>query len=326
MIGSYPTPVESLVALSRRGSDLWVKRDDLSHTRYGGNKVRKLEHILVEARRRGAKRIVTIGAAGSHHVLATAVHGIAAGFEVAAVLSPQVWSAHAADNLRAGLGAGLQAFAAPSMAAVPWALANVLRRKDFFVPPGGSNAVGSVGYADAVEELKNQVAAGEMPLPDVIVAALGSGGTVAGILAGAVVGALPCRVSAIRVVQAPLVTKTSTLLLARAVARRMGSPVSFFALGRSLDVDGSFLGRGYAWPTALGANAIDVARGVGLALEPTYTAKAFAGALRLVEHRAYRTVLYWHTLSSAPMGPLLDGAPSWEDVPAVLRGLFLRDA
>jgi hypothetical protein len=62
-------------AAAGRGAELWVKRDDLSGEAYGGNKVRKLEFVLAEARRRGAGRLITAGAAGSHHALATAVYG-----------------------------------------------------------------------------------------------------------------------------------------------------------------------------------------------------------------------------------------------------------
>ncbi len=320
-IGTYPTPVERIGALSRARCELWVKRDDRTHARYGGNKVRKLEHILEEARRRNARRIVTLGAAGSHHVLATVVHGTAAGFRVAAVLTPQPFSEHARDNLRAGLGLGLEAFAARSFAAVPIVLGRVLGRGDYFVPPGGSNALASVGYADAVRELAGQIDAGELPTPDLLVAALGSGGTVAGLLAGVRATSLPCRVLGVRVVEPPLVTRASTLLLARAVCKRMGVSASLRELGSVLEIDDSLLGQGYAWPTPWGERAIEVGRRVGLELEATYTAKAFSAVLRLVEHAAVGRVLYWHTLSSAPMEPLLAGAP---ELPEELRGLFVR--
>ncbi|HWL85987.1 MAG TPA: hypothetical protein VNO21_09305, partial [Polyangiaceae bacterium] len=61
---NYPTAVELLPRLSRPGAcDLWVKRDDLTHATYGGNKVRKLERILADAQARGVRRIVTVGAA-----------------------------------------------------------------------------------------------------------------------------------------------------------------------------------------------------------------------------------------------------------------------
>src|SRR6185437_5602609 len=110
VVGHYPTPLEPLPQLSRPGSALWVKRDDLTHPLYGGNKVRKLERILAEARKKGATRLVTVGAVGSHHVLATTIFGTQAGFEVEAVLVPQPRTAHVVANLRADLAHHLQPF------------------------------------------------------------------------------------------------------------------------------------------------------------------------------------------------------------------------
>ncbi|HEX3346454.1 MAG TPA: pyridoxal-phosphate dependent enzyme, partial [Polyangiaceae bacterium] len=66
-LGHYPTPVQRVERLSAPGSELWIKRDDRTGDVYGGNKVRKLEWLLADARDRGAKRVVTVGAAGSHH-------------------------------------------------------------------------------------------------------------------------------------------------------------------------------------------------------------------------------------------------------------------
>src|SRR5690606_28751211 len=89
-IGTYPSPVES-VELEDAGEriPILVKRDDIAAEGYAGNKVRKLEFILADARARGITRLITAGAAGSHHALATAYHGRRAGFDVSLVLFPQ---------------------------------------------------------------------------------------------------------------------------------------------------------------------------------------------------------------------------------------------
>jgi 1-aminocyclopropane-1-carboxylate deaminase/D-cysteine desulfhydrase-like pyridoxal-dependent ACC family enzyme len=221
-LGSYPTRVDRLEPLCRTGSNLWVKHDDATNPRYGGNKVRKLEYLLADASRVGARRIVTFGAAGSHHVLATTVHGVAAGFEVAALLTPLPFSEHARGNLRWALQAGLTAYACASLAALPFTLARTHRRRDYLVPPGGSSATGSAGYADAAVELARQVRDGELPEPDVIVVALGSGGTVAGLLAGLEETTLRCPVHAVRVVPWPMVSGAWVIALARSVGRRRG--------------------------------------------------------------------------------------------------------
>ncbi len=74
-LGEFPTPVQKLDQLGRQlGLDsLFIKRDDLSGKFYGGNKIRKLEFILGDALRTGAKEVLTFGSAGSNHALATAV-------------------------------------------------------------------------------------------------------------------------------------------------------------------------------------------------------------------------------------------------------------
>jgi len=186
--------VERLAKLSTKKTSLWVKRDDLTHPLYGGNKVRKLEHILADAKSRGKKRILTVGAAGSHHVLATAIFGRAAGFEVEAVLVPQRRTAHALANLRADLAQGLAARTARTYAGAALGVIARWRPGTLVVPMGGSNVVGSLGYVDAARELETQVRAGEMPEPDLIVVCVGSGGTAAGLCAGLALTSLKTRV------------------------------------------------------------------------------------------------------------------------------------
>jgi D-cysteine desulfhydrase len=88
-----------------------------------------------------------------------------------------------------------------------------------------------------------------------------------------------------------------------------------------LTCDDRFLGAGYGHPTREGDEATSVARQVGLELDPTYTAKAFACALWYVRARRARVVLYWHTLSSAPLAPLLERAPTEDALPLRLKNL-----
>jgi D-cysteine desulfhydrase len=321
-LGHYPTPVQRLAALSAPGSELWVKRDDLTHDVYGGNKVRKLEHLLAAARARRAARIVTVGAAGSHHVLATTYFGTREGFEVEAVLVPQPRTPHVAEVLRAGIGLGLRAFPVACWAAAPFALAGRLARGARLITVGGSSTVGSMGYVSAARELAAQVRAGQMPEPDVCVVALGSGGTAGGLAAGLEAEGLKTRVVGVCVSQPPWALRLASLHLARACARRAGVRARFGALRSRLAIDSRFLGAGYGHPTPEGEAASRAAREVGLTLDPTYTAKTFASALWHVRARRAGVVLYWHTLSSAPMARLLESAPAESALEERLRRLL----
>jgi 1-aminocyclopropane-1-carboxylate deaminase/D-cysteine desulfhydrase-like pyridoxal-dependent ACC family enzyme len=323
LVGTYPTPVERLVALSRPGCDLWVKRDDLTHASYGGNKVRKLERILAEAKKRGARRIVTIGAAGSHHVLATTIFAQQEGIGVDAVLVPQPKTEHVVSNLRAFLGHDLKAFPAGSFAGVPLAVVRrLLAGKDvLYVPVGGSSVLGAMGYVDAARELAEQVRAGAMPEPDLIVVTLGSGGTAGGLAAGLAAEKLKTRVVAVSVSTPVWAVAMTARSLARRCARQCGASASNAV--EKLMIDARYLGPGYGHSTPWGEHAREVAHEVGLHVDPTYTAKTFAAALDLVSIRRAKTILYWHTLSSAPMAPLLEGAPDEsalaQDVVRLLR-------
>jgi D-cysteine desulfhydrase len=304
-----PTPVEAIPGLSAPGCSLWVKRDDLTHEVYGGNKVRKLEHILEEARQAGATRLVTVGAVGSHHVLATTVFGRRAGFEVEAVLVPQPRTDHVIEVLRADHALGLRAFPVRSWGAAPVAVLARIVRGARLVPLGGSSVTGTMGYVDAGLELAAQVRAGLVPEPDACIVALGSGGTAAGLAVGFAVAGLRTKVVGVCVSTPPAVLRALVGHLARRCRSAVGPRAR--ALPLRLEADDRFLGAGYGWPTPEGLEAIACARGeAGLALDPTYTAKAFACALWWVRARRAKHVLYWHTLSSAPMDRLIAGDAS----------------
>ncbi len=322
-LGRYPTPVQRLVTLSNPDAELWIKRDDLTHEIYGGNKVRKLEYLLAGARARGAKAIVTVGAAGSHHVLATTFFGRRCGLRVEAVLVPQPATPHVQEVLRADVGLGLCTFPVRSWAAVPIAIALRVAAGALFVPLGGSSITGSMAYVHAARELAAQVRDGAIPEPDVCVVALGSGGTAAGLAAGFDAEGLKTRVVGVCVSRPCWGLRLLSLGLAHACSRRAGAYATWRSLRKRLSMDARFVGPGYGHAVSEGDEAARVARDIaGIALDPTYTAKAFASALWHIRARQARCVLYWHTLSSAPMGPLLVGAPAPTELDPALRRLL----
>lgn len=305
-LGRYPTPVDRVDALSRAGSTLWVKRDDLTSEAYGGNKVRKLELFLGAARDAGKRRIVTLGAVGSHQVVATALYGAREGFEVEAVLVPQPRSLHAELNLRAALSLGVRAIPAPAWALGPAVALGRLGRDAYFVPLGGSNTLGSLGFVDAARELAAQVRAGVLAEPDVVVVALGSGGTAAGLAAGLEREGLRTRVLGVAVSEPSFALGVMARRLARKAAAAAGSsPVAAARAAARIDVDGRWVGRGYGHAIGQGHAAREAAGRAGIALDPTYTEKAFACALALLETGRHANVLFWHTLSRAPIEPLV---------------------
>ena len=320
-LGAYPTPVERLDALSTRRATLWVKRDDLSSALYGGNKVRKLELLLGAARAAGRTKILTIGAAGSHQVVATAVYGKLHGFEVEAILVPQPSSSHARLNLSVALAHGLIATVAPAWALAPPLLAMRWERGAYFIKLGGSSPLGSLGFVDAARELAGQVEAGEIVEPDVVVVAVGSGGTAAGLAVGFEQAGLRTRVIGVAVSPpAPLLAHLARRLALKTGALAGLAPAAAARAAARIDVEGRWIGRGYGHATPDGEDAMGAARRAGLELDATYTAKGFAAALAQVREGKSKHVLFWHTLSTAPLEPLLGDAP--ELVPPRLERLF----
>ena len=301
-LGTYPTPVE------RGPAGLWIKRDDLTSNLYGGNKVRKLELLLGAAREAGKTRLLTVGAVGSHQVVACAVYGAREGFRVEAVLVPQPASPHAELNLRVALAQGLEATACPAWSLAPPYVATRWGSDAYFVPLGGSNALGTLGFIDAAEELAAQVRAGQLPEPDVVVVALGSGGTAAGLAVGFEHVGLRTRVIGVAIAPPTPVLRHLARRLAQKTAALAGLPVAVgVRASKRIDVEGQWIGRGYGHATEAGDAASQIADRAGLVLDRTYTAKAFACALAHAESGKDGEVLYWHTLSTSPLEPLLAG-------------------
>ena len=195
----------------------------------------------------------------------------------------------------------------------------------YFVQIGGSNAVATHAYVDAARELDAQVRAGQMPDPDIIVVTVGSGGTAAGIAAGLELTGMRARVVGVLVAEPPRLIAWHARWLAKRALRDLDCRDTG-AIAARLTLDARYLGEGYGHPTPAGARAMAIAKDAGITLDPTYTAKTFAAALDLVEEGEKATILYWHTLSSAPMTPLLAGAPDEDALDPRLRGLLVMRA
>ena len=319
-LGHFPTPVERLALPS---GTLTVKRDDLTAVPYGGNKVRKLEFLIADALGAGAGRLVTAGALGSHHALATAVYGRAVGLPVTLVLFPQPVTPHVRRVLLTDVALGAELRFVPRMELVPGAL--LARRwaarheRAYVIPPGGSDALGTLGYVNAALELAEQVAAGELGPPGEVHVAAGTLGTAAGLAIGLALADLPTRVAATRIT-GRVVTNERTLaklvrgalaLLAPEVRLETGDVVA------RVEIRHGQIGAGYGEETEAGRAATAQLGALGLKLDPTYTAKAAAEALAaLAAASAARAVamdprhgtasvarspepLFWHTLSAA---------------------------
>lgn len=268
----------------------------------GGNKARKLlGGLLEEAREQGAKRLFTCGADGSHHVLATAVHGARAGFDVHAALWPQPETEHVHAVKAAGLANGLvvhRMHSATTAREVLRAVRLARARDTFFIPLGGSTPRSLEAHAAPTRALlaRHQ----DLARFDAIVVPFGSGGTALGIALG-LAEALGDRGPRVHAVLVSRPAYGSSLLaaqlLARAVAGGLVTSPTARQAWRKLHVDGRYVGAGYGHATPEAREASTLAAASGLTLEVTYTAKAFAAAIDLARRGA--CTAYWATLGRA---------------------------
>jgi D-cysteine desulfhydrase len=325
-LATLPTRVDPLERVTEAtglaGARAWIKRDDLSSEIYGGNKVRTLEVLFGRSLARGTTHIYATGAYGSNHALATALHAPRAGLCPGALLFPQPPSRPALENLLASLSAGGEVLPVLHWSTLPLAMARCLwrcrkagRRAEIMVP-GGATPYGALGYVSAGLELAHQVAQGVLPAPESIVIAVGSTCTSAGLLVGlhhaarAGIGfEKPPRLVSIRVTPWPVTSAFRISKLAAATSRTLAAladdpslEISRRALSRQLEVDGTFLGRGYGVPTPEGRRAMEAFEIIpGLTLDSTYSAKAAAGLLSRLRIEAQRPTLFWSTKSSVTL-------------------------
>lgn len=319
-----PTPLRRLRELESDGVELWLKDDGLSGLTYGGNKLRKLGPLLQRAKRSAKRRLVTVGAAGSHHVLATTLYGRREGFRVAALMFPQKASLHASDNLRTAVGLGLEVLPCGSARDALRSARRLVGAGDFWIGPGAMGPSGAVGFADAMHELMEQCRASSAP-PEAIVVPVGSGSTAAGLLVGNEEVGLNARLIAVAVNHNPAV-RPAIIQQALALAKLRDPSTSSWRLARSLNrklsVDGRFVGSGYGHSTPDSEGARKCAAAYGLHLDTTYTAKAFASYLATARSGSFRRLLYWNTLSARSLRPLVARAPELSDLEPAVLGLL----
>lgn len=333
-LANYPTPVQKLDNLGREVgySNLWIKRDDKSSDVYSGNKVRKLEFMLADARKKGCNWVITYGGIGTNHGLATTIHAGRLGIKTALILIRQPLTDHVQENLLLDCHYGAEMHYAPNniIAALQTAGVYLKRGNVYFIPPGGSSTLGSIGYVNAALELKQQVNAGLLPEPEHIFCALGSKGTMAGLLLGCRLAGMKTKVIGVRVA-AEWVTKTGNIWkLANRMVRLLRKydksvPDLKFTLNDVHVIDG-FLGSEYGAVTPEGEQALALMeRMEGIALELTYTAKTVAAMLDYIKKHPELNgapLLYWHTYNGVDFSKELAEDHDYTRLPQEVQWCF----
>jgi 1-aminocyclopropane-1-carboxylate deaminase/D-cysteine desulfhydrase-like pyridoxal-dependent ACC family enzyme len=330
-LAALPTPLTGaprLAAALGIGA-LYVKRDDLTGFAFAGNKARPLEFLLSAAIAAGADTLVTGGAAGSNFCAATAAAALRAGLRCDLVIAgnPRAPCATVpALALAMSWGATVRWTGAPEResvdAGLPEAAAELTAagRRPYLIPRGGATAIGAVGYALAAVELHEQLEAQGIDAERVVVA-VGSGGTLAGLVTGNVLLGRAWTLVGGSVSRPPEQVAPRVLALAReclGVLDQSGwratwparvpagtgltgiGPTGIAASGIGpsgigpedvvlADARGPGHGLASAEGTAMAERAM---RTEGLMVDPVYTAKALA---LLPRYEGSGTVVFWHT-------------------------------
>lgn len=298
-----PTPLHRLDRFGAAcGVDLWIKRDDLTGLAFGGNKTRKLEYLVGDALAHGADTLVTSGAAQSNHCRQTAAAAARAGLACHLALGGDDDTPRD-GNLRVDLllGAHVHWCGASRKGEDVAAIVESLRAdgaSPYVVPYGGSNVIGARGFVRAVEELAEQATTDF----DAVVFASSSGGTHAGLLAGAVDHRFDSRWVGIRIDKEPNPDGDLSDTIIELANELTDGPLP------DLELVEDFLDPGYGVVTELERGALlDLARAEGVLLDPVYTARAFGGMRKMIDDGRIAKgsrVLFWHTGGSpALFGP-----------------------
>lgn len=299
-----PTPVEPLARLAEEmgGPRLWVKRDDQTGLAFGGNKTRKLEYLVAEAKAQGAETLITTGAVQSNHCRQTAAAASRSGLKCILVLvgeRPERASGNLAlDKLLGAEIVWAEIGSRDQVLQETFERARKSGKRPYLIPYGGSSPTGIAAYVSAVEELYDQrPTLPEGELPDWIVFATSSGGTQAGLVLGSAYQGYRGRILGISVDESAAELRPRIQSLAAETAEFLEAPASISL--EDILVNDEYLGEGYGVLGAPEEEALHLfASREGLLLDPVYTGRAGAGLIDLIRRGFFepdQTVLFWHT-------------------------------
>lgn len=300
-LADLPTPLQRLDSFGAAiGAEVWIKRDDVGPIGLAGNKVRKLEYVLADARGQGADTIVIIGAEQSNAARATAAACAQLGLRCVLVLSGDEPDTPTGNLLLDRLFGAEIRFAGTTDWAELWQAseraAEELRAggaRPYSLPAGSSSPLGAVGFASAWFELLDQLREHQVDARTLFHAS-SSGGTHAGLLLGRAMSGGGPDLRAVGV--APNIVPDVPGYIA-GLAGGAADALGVEADLGDVDVDLGFLGDGYAIPTPDGIEAIRLlARTEAIVCDPIYSGKALAALVAAARGGELDgPAVFWHT-------------------------------
>lgn len=305
-LANFPTKIEKLEKISNEsGVNIYIKRDDQTGSEISGNKIRKLEYSIYEALENGCDTLITCGGIQSNHARATAAAGIKLGMRAILVLrsdeTPEMEGNYFLDKV---IGADVRIISSDDYRERRMEIMQKIKaesdaegHKAYIIPEGASNGIGSLGYYSAMKEIKEQEK--ELGIKfDRIVAAVGSGGTYAGLCMGnaeffngekKITGFNVCD-------DAEFFKKRSEEIIEEA---QKYLDKSIIIKAEEMDIIDGYVGIGYAQSRDEELEFIQkTAKKEGVIFDPVYTGKAMYGMMNEIEKGTFakgENVLFIHT-------------------------------
>ncbi len=308
-----PTPLAPLPRLSEKlnGPQLWLKRDDNFGPGMGGNKGRKLSFLMAEVLAQEKRKVVTYGGLQSNHARMTAAACAALNLEAHLFFFEKRPLSLEGNLLLDTLfnaklhfipfgGGGDASMTLETTNKLVYVLSKLMvGPRSYFMPVGGHTVTGCLGYVEAAWEIHEQLVDLGLPLEKVtVITAVGTGGTLAGLMAGFHLIQSPIRLLGIDIGKLWKAFPPSLAKLASALCAVFDQPSPF----RPADVpmlESIYAGEGYSILNKETAAAINLlAQTEGILLDPVYTGKAFAGLLDLMQRNQFQSdehLIFLHT-------------------------------
>ncbi|MEL7155507.1 MAG: pyridoxal-phosphate dependent enzyme, partial [Actinomycetota bacterium] len=301
-LGHWPTPLDRLDRFGARiGAEVWIKRDDVQGVALAGNKIRKFDLVIGQARQDGRDTLVTTGAVQSNSARTGAAMAAAVGMSSVLLLSGRQPDQPVGNLLIDQLVGSEVRFAGSvgwrelnaGVAAIVEEL-NAAGRSAFAAPVGCSSPLGTLGFAKAFLELQAQLDDRSLR-PGAIVHTSTSGGTAAGLLVGRSIAGSDVRLVAVDAGEIMGEPETGLVKLAGRAAALVDHELTLTA--DEVEVVTDQVGAGYGKHTPEAAAAISLlARTEAILTDPVYSGKGLAGLIDLVGRAAIEgPVVFWHT-------------------------------
>lgn len=316
-----PSNVDKLTELENylklNDGEIYIKRDDRDHLVYGGNKLRKFEFIFGEILKKKKKGVITLGGIGTNHGIACAIITKELGLKCELFLSlqPLTWHVQRSLLLFDYFGAKLHFTKIFEFGVLKSLFFRLFHPKYYLMAIGGSpllgigTPLGSIGFINAMFELKKQIDEKILPEPDVIFVAAGSTGTAAGLTAGCKLLGMKTKIIFVNVSRDIVVSPKVLMKIAnksiKYLRKRDKSIPDVVVSDEDFTMIKGYLGSEYGIKTIRSQKAVDLIEDLegkrrSFKLETTYTGKNAAAMLDFLakEENKSKTVLFWNTYNS----------------------------